>query len=262
MNCIFCKAQNAGSLEHIVPESLGNTLYILSEGVCGICNNRFSKFEQKALGQTILGFERSRLAAPTKKGKPGKAEVEGVQFVGSGEKNIVTLNGLKSEDITDFDPHTGIFKVRTKGFDKSEVATSKLLLKMGLESIFKSRRDIFDRYDFTDLCQYLTSQNQIIWPFITTKDDFVNYKSLIKREHAVKREFTQYGIRILVSEIDKSTLIFRFTYAGFRANINLLNRSTEWIDEYLNRRYENAPGVYNRKVESGMDIHIVDTDNG
>lgn len=50
MRCLFCKqeASNSLSVEHIIPESLGNRGYILPKGiVCDGCNNYFSRKVEK-----------------------------------------------------------------------------------------------------------------------------------------------------------------------------------------------------------------------
>lgn len=77
MKCIFCDNENnAKSVEHIVPESFGNTFYALPKGsVCDDCNNNFSKFEGKALTNTVFVVERARFGVVTKKGKNAKGKV-------------------------------------------------------------------------------------------------------------------------------------------------------------------------------------------
>jgi hypothetical protein len=55
MNCIFCKADSTGScsVEHIIPESLGNTDHVLPPGVvCDRCNTYFSIKVEKPLLET------------------------------------------------------------------------------------------------------------------------------------------------------------------------------------------------------------------
>ena len=50
MRCIFCKEDSSSSrsVEHIVPESLGNTSQILQPGVvCDRCNNYFAREVEK-----------------------------------------------------------------------------------------------------------------------------------------------------------------------------------------------------------------------
>lgn len=73
MRCLFCKADSSQSrsVEHIIPESLGNTRHVLGKGVvCDGCNNYFAKAVEKpfleAPGVKILRFEQELLS---KKGR-------------------------------------------------------------------------------------------------------------------------------------------------------------------------------------------------
>ncbi len=72
MECLFCRANGPFStVEHIVPESLGNTELTISGHVCDSCQAYFGKeVEQFVLSKTPLGFWRVLLGIPTKKGKP------------------------------------------------------------------------------------------------------------------------------------------------------------------------------------------------
>lgn len=73
MRCIFCKADssNSKSVEHIIPESLGNKKQILSKGiVCDACNNYFShKIEKPVLEMPYFKSLRGRKMIENKKGK-------------------------------------------------------------------------------------------------------------------------------------------------------------------------------------------------
>lgn len=72
MRCIFCKQDSSASksIEHIIPESLGNTTSVLPKGVvCDKCNNYFArKVEQPFLESTEIKSLRFREAIPNKKG--------------------------------------------------------------------------------------------------------------------------------------------------------------------------------------------------
>lgn len=73
MLCFFCKedATNSKSIEHIVPESLGNKKYILEKGIiCDKCNNYFAREIEKPVQEyedikNIVAFE----SIENKKGK-------------------------------------------------------------------------------------------------------------------------------------------------------------------------------------------------
>lgn len=78
MRCIFCKnnSENTKSIEHIVPESLGNKEHVMPKGaVCDSCNNYFAlKIEKPALETDFFKNLRFRNGIETKKRKipPGK----------------------------------------------------------------------------------------------------------------------------------------------------------------------------------------------
>ena len=72
MNCIFCKQDSSSSksVEHIIPESLGNRSHILPKGaVCDSCNNYFAiKIEKELLSSGYFKSLRFRNEIPNKKG--------------------------------------------------------------------------------------------------------------------------------------------------------------------------------------------------
>ncbi|MDR1792646.1 MAG: HNH endonuclease [Bacteroidales bacterium] len=72
MNCIFCHAvsDNCKSIEHIIPESLGNKEHTLWKGaVCDKCNNYFAtKIEKELLEQPYFVATRHNNVIKTKKG--------------------------------------------------------------------------------------------------------------------------------------------------------------------------------------------------
>jgi len=72
MNCLFCKcnSDDSKSVEHIIPESLGNKEHILPKGlVCDKCNNYFAtKIEKVLLDQPYFRSVRHRREIESKKG--------------------------------------------------------------------------------------------------------------------------------------------------------------------------------------------------
>jgi hypothetical protein len=74
MKCIFCKhsSEDSRSVEHIIPESLGNKEHILPRGVvCDGCNNYFAQAIEKPLLETSYFREQCyRARIQTKKGRP------------------------------------------------------------------------------------------------------------------------------------------------------------------------------------------------
>ena len=121
MKCLFCESTfTQNSIEHIVPESLGNKSYILKMGcLCRPCNNLFSEFEKKALGKTMLAFHRLTLGIATKRGKPAKADLNGIKFEGDSnfKKNIIIGNGIENQH-KELIKEDGSFNISINDFDK------------------------------------------------------------------------------------------------------------------------------------------------
>ena len=73
MHCLFCKQDSAGSssVEHIVPESFGNTTHVLPMGVvCDKCSNYFSReVEAPLLRHPMFQNLRAWHRVPTKRGR-------------------------------------------------------------------------------------------------------------------------------------------------------------------------------------------------
>lgn len=72
MRCLFCKqdSNSSRSVEHILPESLGNTAQTLPPGVvCDRCNNYFSrKVERPFLESAAIAMLRFEQRIPSKRG--------------------------------------------------------------------------------------------------------------------------------------------------------------------------------------------------
>lgn len=73
MRCIFCKTESAGtrSIEHVIPESLGNTEHVLPVGlVCDGCNEYFgTKVEQPLLSSQVFRRLRRDMTIVNKRGR-------------------------------------------------------------------------------------------------------------------------------------------------------------------------------------------------
>jgi hypothetical protein len=73
MRCIFCTVPSGASIsvEHIIPESLGNTRHVLPKGaVCDTCNNYFArKVEQPVLSHRSVRNLRAWNGLRSKGGK-------------------------------------------------------------------------------------------------------------------------------------------------------------------------------------------------
>lgn len=86
MRYLFCKADSSGSrsVEHGIPEALGNRSFVLPrEVVCDRCNNYFAvKLEKPLLDEGWLFTLRARQGVPTKRGRlmPVSGRLEGTDI--------------------------------------------------------------------------------------------------------------------------------------------------------------------------------------
>lgn len=141
MRCIFCKepSHTSKSIEHIIPESLGNVSHTLPPGiVCDSCNNYFSrKIEKKLLESGYFLSLRFNQGLLSKKGRipiqkaifTPNIDVELVK-----EKdgtNIVRVPTRYWDQVSFQKKSTIIFK--TSGPKPSQVVMSRFLAKVALE---------------------------------------------------------------------------------------------------------------------------------
>jgi uncharacterized protein (DUF736 family) len=160
MNCIFCKeiSDNSTSIEHIIPESLGNKSKILEKGiVCDKCNNYFStKIEKPLLDLEYFTRLRARNEIKSKK---GRIPIEKVVFKGSNcISEIKRQNNTTYLDVTVNDPT--FFRKILKGKIKTLVfpvllfppadnyVVSRFLAKVALEVIAQKLHISQDGLDY------------------------------------------------------------------------------------------------------------------
>ncbi|WP_046243236.1 HNH endonuclease [Hymenobacter terrenus] len=75
MLCLFCNLSNQfNTIEHIIPESLGNNDLILRKEVCDSCQKHFSHVENYVLSKTPIGFWRTILGIKSKHHKLPKID--------------------------------------------------------------------------------------------------------------------------------------------------------------------------------------------
>ena len=102
--CIFCHKDSSmsKSIEHIIPESLGNKHHVLSAGyICDECNHYFAiKIEKELLTQPYFVSMRFRNEILTKKGKLVK---EKMIFPGALKSCEVTMQTTKDGLIASFE---------------------------------------------------------------------------------------------------------------------------------------------------------------
>jgi len=151
MRCIFCKSNTSSSksVEHIIPESLGNHKYTLPKGiVCDKCNNYFSrKIEGQLLEQPYFKNLRFRQRIESKRGRypPTKgvllnhlneadSEVE-IQFNDDERAiNVYVKNKEAFENISKLN-HGSLLLPMFDLPEKNNQIVSRFLGKVGLEEL-------------------------------------------------------------------------------------------------------------------------------
>lgn len=213
---------------------MGNTSYLLDKNIlCQDCNNRFSEFEDKAITRSYLSFIRMQNGVKTKKGKPSTLRVGDFQADGHGEfkKDIIRLTKIEEHHISNKNPQTASFDITIPDFDNTEMSAAKMLLKIGFESIYKSQKGILGKYDYSELKEYLTNNNNKDWPFVTAHKPYYPFKSIptFYDKHRLN------GIKCYLKylELADDILLFEFQYDYYNMTINLLKRDYLWAEPYF-----------------------------
>lgn len=142
MKCIFCKclSDNSKSIEHIIPESLGNKKHYLPRGiVCDSCNNYFAvKIEKPLLELPYFRSVRFRNDIENKKGRPtlDKGIMGGIVSIGKDEQflHIMTENPVIAKGIINGHIKHMILPFNSEP-ESNDINVSKFLCKAALESL-------------------------------------------------------------------------------------------------------------------------------
>jgi hypothetical protein len=238
--CIFCKATGPfSSIEHIVPESLGNDILTLERGwVCDQCNNLCSKFEDSALSNSILGIEKCRLGVVTKKKKPAKAWTYGITWYSEPTKkrNVLSAeaNWTKYPVLWNETGTTG--KIAVPLHDNTCVDISRLLLKMGLEitAVGQFYGKIELKRDFNEAKKYVLGEDNNVWPYFVLMSPKVENKltSILQAFPQEHKYIRNLGLDLFIHQVE-SEIIFFFIYGSFYAGISLTTRDTDWRSVFI-----------------------------
>lgn len=189
MRCIFCKKDSSSSrsVEHIIPESLGNKAHILPRGiVCDKCNNYFSLKIEKPLLE-LPYFRDLRFDEAIKNKKGNYIPTTGVLLHPHGgpirldhDKNgkfIVVINEDKVSKTFKSLNRGEIIRPNFDLPDKNNKFVSRFLGKVGLERIAKEimtsqeKLDAFiEHEDFELLRNYvrygtIKKKHNTVWPY-------------------------------------------------------------------------------------------------
>lgn len=183
MKCIFCRqdSTNSKSVEHIVPNSFGNTTAILKKGiVCDKCNNYFArKVEQPFLEAKPVRILRQELEIENKRGKliteysyprVGKEYVKQISY---NKYLICVIDDNTQEELSKkVDEYQRYMLDNDKFFLEQNYDISRLLAKMAVEFfVYNSGsseevcEDISTDKAFQSIRHYARYGSQKIWKY-------------------------------------------------------------------------------------------------
>lgn len=154
MICLFCKenSTNSKSVEHIIPESLGNKEHILPKGiVCDKCNQYFAiKLEKPLLEKPYFRNARSRNIVESKKNNIPLGDA----FVFGRDMDKVQFGFEYGKNFVVFENEVVLSKVLSKGKgsfiiqmndepEKDDLIISRFLAKCALEFLATYTKDDF-----------------------------------------------------------------------------------------------------------------------
>ncbi|GMQ79286.1 MAG: hypothetical protein BMS9Abin02_1861 [Anaerolineae bacterium] len=210
MLCIFCKADSAAtrSVEHIIPESLGNTDHVLPVGVvCDGCNQYFArKVERPLLESGMFRLLRADRRVPSKRGR------------------IPTFGHHDLADLPDFR------------------LVSRFIGKVGLEALVHRtqsvpnwNQEIVEKEELDPLRDYVRFNKGDIWP--------VRYRTLYP-VNATFHDSTDYYE--VLHEYDllytsRQELYIIVAIFGVEFALNIGGRQLDGYDEWLRTNVEASP---------------------
>jgi hypothetical protein len=251
MKCIFCKqnSENAKSVEHIIPESLGNKSHVLEKGiVCDKCNNYFAtKIEKNVLEQSYFRSLRHRNDIVNKKNKLPKefgfiAHPKGgkIEIINK-YNNQIEIN-IDSQEIYNLIKEQKVdklyFPILTEP-EKDNIYLSKLLGKIALEALAQRvstvenwNEDFIDHEGLDDLRNYVRFGKGKFWEYKQRKvyeenDGFKDISNPQKPD--IYQTLHEYDFLY----IDNKYLFFICIIMGIEYTINMVESTLELYNEWL-----------------------------
>jgi hypothetical protein len=179
--CLFCLQSDGGftSEEHAIPESLGNTEFVLPRGiVCDRCNQRqLATLDQRLLEFMPLKMRRTTLGIPNKDGKVPTTKFQDTQLEIVEGRPALTGPAPRTWQFEEVDPRDPRWSVGTatltggrplRGAYAAEI--SRALLKVGFEAAWTKLGDRLMEEDFDDLrTLILVERSQPGYIFMVTR---------------------------------------------------------------------------------------------
>jgi len=263
MRCIFCKndSSSSKSVEHIIPESLGNKAQILEKGVvCDCCNNYFArKIEKPVLEMPYYKSLRGRVMFENKKGKiprisgltKNKDNIE-IVFSKDGTNTIEVI--YKDEKaLESLISHNELFIPLIPEPPKNDFLVSKFIGKIAIEAFAKRvssvegwQDDFVENNGLDELRKFVRyGKGYPIWPYHTRRIYDENQISYDRNLNKIIEKLNEYDFLITDNPTIKGeehkfdNLYFVMAILGIEYTINLtnagLNRYFAWLSDNQNK---------------------------
>ena len=259
MKCIFCKqnSDNAKSVEHIIPESLGNKSHVLQKGVvCDKCNNYFArKIEKQVLELPYFKSLRHRNEILSKKNKlpteigfidhPKWGQIEIVKK----SDGIIEVN-VANKELFNLIKDQKIDKLYIPILEEPEndnIFISRLLGKLALEALADKvsvvenwNNDFVEHQDLDDLRNYVRFGQGKFWAYKQRKvyEEFDGFKDLSNPQ---KPEIYQMLHEYDFLYIDNKYLFFVCIIMGIEYTLNMREPTLELYNEWLKDNGNKSP---------------------
>lgn len=247
MRCVFCKknSENSKSIEHIIPESLGNKEHILEKGiVCDNCNNYFAlKIEKIVLDKPYFKGLRHRNFIESKKGIiPRERALIGGDFDvfidnNKGERSILinnpnTVNKITNQEVFQMIvPH---FTEPTENDKDISRFLGKIAIEVLVHHLYPNQEwvnEIIDKPELNSLRDYVRIGNKPnFWEYhqrriYNEEDRFLN-QNISSEPYEVLHEFT-------LLHTDNFELYLVIAIMGIEYSINLSDPKIDGYKKWL-----------------------------
>jgi hypothetical protein len=267
MRCIFCTSPSSASrsVEHIIPESLGNTRHVLPKGaVCDTCNNYFArKVEHPVLSHRSIRNLRAWNGLRTKGGKQTPLLAThlssgfdvAISREANGDINVKAEKGKTSSEIKwhlDQDEEFGLHAFAVNfDIDPPQREMSRLLAKVAVERCFcdfqrankSSDQLIFDRY-FDNIRRWARyGDNFPHWPY----HQRTIYPQETQMRHPVTDEWVKAGIGQGLFHTPSPETYYSVVLYGTEFVINVGGPNIEGFERWLTQNDNASPHLrFNR----------------
>jgi HNH endonuclease len=273
MRCIFCKqnSSNSKSIEHIIPESIGNRKRVLPAGVvCDQCNNYFArKVEQPILDHSSFRNLRAWYQVPNKRGKSpfvrghiGGTDIGvGLRIDRNGRLQIETERASEAQNLKAL-LESGLaspllFPIE---MDPPKHEMSRFLCKMALESVAER---LLSKPDITDSVVYQPFFDRVrkfarygnspsSWPY--SQREVFPVETLMRHPKTSEWVHAGFGCDLFMNK--RKETLFVFLFYGIEFVINVGGPSIHGYEEWLTDHNGISP------VVERVGCHLVTEEDG